>query len=151
MTPASKAAAVARFQNNKDCRLFIASDAGAFGVDLPEANYLFNYDLVESAGKMDQRNARHVRAGSPHKKVFVVNYLMEGSVEERPSRGSPSNARSPRPSSTASSEGPRRASSRTTSTRSRSSWRTWALNRRTKPLSVVRARLASKKPVVLTK
>jgi SNF2 family DNA or RNA helicase len=32
---------------------------------------------------MDQRNARHVRAGSKHKKVFVVNYLVEGSVEER--------------------------------------------------------------------
>ena len=83
MTASEKAAAVARFQENPDCRLFIASDAGAFGVDLPQANYLFNYDQVESAGKMDQRNARHVRAGSEHKKVFVVNYLVEGSVEER--------------------------------------------------------------------
>jgi SNF2 family DNA or RNA helicase len=83
MGPAEKAAAKARFQQNEDCRLFIASDAGAFGVDLPQANYLFNFDLVESAGKMDQRNARHVRAGSKHKNVFVVNYLVEGSVEER--------------------------------------------------------------------
>jgi SNF2 family DNA or RNA helicase len=83
MGPSDKAAAKARFQQNEDCRLFIASDAGAFGVDLPQANYLFNYDLVESAGKMDQRNARHVRAGSKHKKVFVVNYLVAGSIEER--------------------------------------------------------------------
>lgn len=83
MNTSEKAAARARFQDNPDCRLFIASDAGAFGVDLPQANYLFNYDLVESAGKMDQRNARHVRAGSKHKKVFVVNYLVEGSTEER--------------------------------------------------------------------
>lgn len=83
MSTTDKAAAKARFQQNEDCRLFIASDAGAFGVDLPQANYLFNYDLVESAGKMDQRNARHVRAGSLHKKVYVVNYLVEGSIEER--------------------------------------------------------------------
>lgn len=83
MTPADKAAAKARFQNNPECRLFIATDAGAFGVDLPQANYLINYDQVESAGKMDQRNARHVRAGSKHKKVFVINYLADGTVEER--------------------------------------------------------------------
>lgn len=83
MTAPQKAAAKARFQNNPDCRLFIATDAGAFGVDLPQANYLMNFDLVESAGKMDQRNARHVRAGSKHEKVFVINYLIDGSVEER--------------------------------------------------------------------
>lgn len=83
MNPSAKAAAVARFQEDPDCRLFIASDAGAFGVDLPQANYLFNYDQVESAGKMDQRNGRHVRAGSKHSKVYIVNYLMEGTVEER--------------------------------------------------------------------
>lgn len=83
MSVSQKAEAKARFQNNKDCRLFISSDAGAFGVDLPQANYLFNYDQVESAGKMDQRGGRHVRAGSKHSKVFIVNYLVEGSVEER--------------------------------------------------------------------
>lgn len=83
MTAPQKAAAKARFQNNEDCRLFIATDAGAFGVDLPQANYLMNFDQVESAGKMDQRNARHVRAGSKHKNVYVINYLMDGTVEER--------------------------------------------------------------------
>lgn len=83
MSSGEKTAAKVRFQNNPDCRLFIASDAAAFGVDLPQANYLINYDLVESAGKMDQRNARHVRAGSSHKSVYVINYLVEGSVEER--------------------------------------------------------------------
>ena len=83
MTASAKTAAKVRFQENPDCRLFIATDAAAFGVDLPEANWLLNYDLVDSAGKMDQRNARHVRAGSKHENVFVVNYLMDGTVEER--------------------------------------------------------------------
>jgi len=83
LTAAGKAAAKARFQNNSECRVFLSSDAGGYGVDLPQANYLINYDLAESAGKMDQRNARHVRAGSEFEHVFVVNYLVEGSIEER--------------------------------------------------------------------
>lgn len=83
MSPHEKAAAKARFQQRPECRIFIASDAGGYGVDLPEANYLINVDLAESAGKMDQRNARHVRAGSAHDNVYVVNYLVEGSIEER--------------------------------------------------------------------
>lgn len=83
MNVAQKAEAKARYQQNPDCRVFIATDAGRYGVDLPQANYLINFDLAESAGKMDQGNARHVRAGSKHKNVFVINYLIEGSIEER--------------------------------------------------------------------
>lgn len=83
MTTTAKEAAKTRFQSNPDCRLFIATDAGAYGVDLPQANYLINYDLVDSAGKMDQRGSRHVRAGSKHDNVFVINYLVDGSIEER--------------------------------------------------------------------
>lgn len=82
MSATEKAGAAAQFQQDPDCRLFIASDAGAFGVDLPQANYLINYDLVQSAGKMDQRNARHVRAGSEHSEVHVINLLVEDSTEE---------------------------------------------------------------------
>lgn len=82
MTPTEKAAAATRFQQDPECRIFIASDAGAFGVDLPQANYLINYDLVQSAGKMDQRNARHVRAGSTHDEVYVINLLTENSIEQ---------------------------------------------------------------------
>jgi SNF2 family DNA or RNA helicase len=83
LTATGKAAAKARFQNNEDCRLFLSSDAGGYGVDLPQANYLINYDLAHSAGTMDQRNARHVRAGSGFDLVYVMNFLVEGSIEER--------------------------------------------------------------------
>ena len=83
MSASEKAAAKARFQQRPECRLFLASDAGGYGVDLPQANYLINFDQAESAGKMDQRNARHVRAGSKHEKVFVIDYLCEGTVDER--------------------------------------------------------------------
>lgn len=83
MNVKQKAAAQTRFQTEPDVRLFISSDAGGYGVDLPQANYLINVDLAWSAGKMDQRNGRHVRVGSLHKQVYILNYLIEGSIEER--------------------------------------------------------------------
>lgn len=83
MSVKQKAAARVRFQTEPHVRLFISSDAGGYGVDLPQANYLINYDLAWSAGKMDQRNSRHVRVGSTHEKVYVINYLIANSIEER--------------------------------------------------------------------
>lgn len=83
MSVKQKAAARVQFQSDPDCRLFVSSDSGGYGVDLPQANYLINFDLAWSAGKMDQRNSRHVRVGSTHEKVHVINYLVAGSIEER--------------------------------------------------------------------
>ena len=83
MSVKQKATAQARFQTEPHVRLFVSSDAGGYGVDLPQANYLINFDLAWSAGKMDQRNGRHVRVGSLHEKVYVLNYLIENSIEER--------------------------------------------------------------------
>lgn len=82
MSVADKEAAKMRFKRDPDVRVFLSSDAGGMGVDLPEANYLLNVDLPDSAGKSDQRNNRHVRASSTWDEVFIVNYLVEGSVEE---------------------------------------------------------------------
>lgn len=83
MNLAARTAAKARFQNNPECRIFIASDAGAYGVDLPQANYLINADFVYSAGKMDQRDSRHIRTGSLHNKVYVINLIADGSIDEQ--------------------------------------------------------------------
>ena len=83
MSVKAKAAARVEFQTDPDVRLFISSDAGGYGVDLPQANYLINVDLAWSAGKMDQRNGRHVRVGSKHEHVYILNYLIENSIEER--------------------------------------------------------------------
>ena len=40
MTSAEKDAAKQKFTQNKETRLFLSSDAGGYGVDLPQANYL---------------------------------------------------------------------------------------------------------------
>lgn len=83
MNAKQKDTAKTRFQTQPDVRVFLSSDAGGYGVDLPEANYLANYDLPWSAGKLDQRNARIVRLSSTWESVSVTSFLMRGSIEER--------------------------------------------------------------------
>lgn len=72
-----------KFQTDDNVRLFLSSDAGGYGVDLPQANYLISYDLPWSAGKLDQREARIIRLSSTHPHVTVVSFVMKGSIEER--------------------------------------------------------------------
>jgi SNF2 family DNA or RNA helicase len=71
-----------RFTDEPDVRLFLSSDAGGYGVDLPMANFLISYDLPWSAGKWDQRNARIIRLSSEFPEVTLISMLMTGSIEE---------------------------------------------------------------------
>jgi SNF2 family DNA or RNA helicase len=72
-----------RFATEQCVRLFLSSDAGGYGVDLPQANYLISYDLPWSAGKLDQREARIIRLSSEHPHVTITSFVMKGSIEER--------------------------------------------------------------------
>ena len=72
-----------KFLNDPECRVFISSDAGGYGVDLPNANLLINYDLPWSAGLAVQRNGRIKRASSRWPTITIQDLLMEGSIEER--------------------------------------------------------------------
>lgn len=72
-----------RFATEPSVRLFLSSDAGGYGVDLPQANYLISYDLPWSAGKLDQREARIIRLSSEHPHVTITSFVMKGSIEER--------------------------------------------------------------------
>ena len=83
MSPKEKDSAKQTFMDDPECRLFLSSDAGGYGVDLPNANYLISYDLPWSAGKLDQRNARIIRLSSEFDKVTLLYMLMHGSIEER--------------------------------------------------------------------
>jgi SNF2 family DNA or RNA helicase len=71
------------FQNEPNVRVFLSSDAGGYGVDLPQASILVNYNLPWSAGTALQRNSRIIRASSGHKQVRIERLLIEGSVEVR--------------------------------------------------------------------
>lgn len=71
------------FNNDPSIRVLVSSDAGGYGVDLPAANLLINYDLPWSSGAATQRNGRIQRASSTWKTIVIQDILISGSVEER--------------------------------------------------------------------
>lgn len=77
----AKADSIAAFRNDPKTRVFLSSDAGGYGLDLPEAQYLINADIPYSAGKSKQRDTRHRRASSEFEEVYVENYLIKDSLE----------------------------------------------------------------------
>ena len=83
MSSTEKDTAKQKFSQDRNTRLFLSSDAGGYGVDLPQANYLISYDLPWSAGKLDQREARIIRLSSLHPHVTIASFVMKGSIEER--------------------------------------------------------------------
>ena len=64
-------------------RVLVSSDAGGYGVDLPAANLLVNYDLPWSSGGATQRNGRIMRASSKWPSIVIQDFLIDGSVEVR--------------------------------------------------------------------
>lgn len=82
MSATEKERAKQEFKTDPHTRVFLSSDAGGMGVDLPEANYLINYNHPWSAGKADQRNSRHIRAGSKWDEVWVLNFIVRDSIED---------------------------------------------------------------------
>ena len=83
MNANQKEQAKTEFQTSKEVRVLISSDAGGYGVDLPQANLLVNYDLPWSSGTAVQRNSRIRRASSTWEHVMIQDFLMLGSIEER--------------------------------------------------------------------
>ena len=71
-----------QFQTDPKTRLFISSDAGGYGVDLPQANVLINYDLPWQAGALDQRNARPRRVSSTWEYIVIEQAMVRDSLEE---------------------------------------------------------------------
>jgi SNF2 family DNA or RNA helicase len=75
--------AVLKFQTDPGTRVFVSTDAGGYGLDLPQANLLVNFDLPWQAGLLKQRNARIRRASSEWKHVVVQDFVVEETIEER--------------------------------------------------------------------
>lgn len=83
MNAKEKETAKESFQSHPDIRVLISSDAGGYGVDLPQANLLVNYDQPWSAGLAVQRNGRIQRTSSNWTTITIQDILVEDSIEER--------------------------------------------------------------------
>ncbi|MFT5084379.1 MAG: SNF2 family DNA or RNA helicase [Lentisphaeria bacterium] len=72
---------VQRFQQNPDCRLFLATNAGATGLNLQAANTVINVDLPWNPALLEQRIARAHRMGQKQA-VQVYIFVTEQTLEE---------------------------------------------------------------------
>jgi len=83
MTAEARDRSKEQFASDPSTRLFLSSDAGGVGLDLPMANFLISYDLPWSGGAYAQRRSRIIRLSSKFPEVTVISMLMSDSVEER--------------------------------------------------------------------
>jgi SNF2 family DNA or RNA helicase len=83
MNAKEKEDAKVRFQTLPEIRVLVSSDAGGYGVDLPQANLLVNYDQPWSAGLAVQRNGRINRTSSTWPTITIQDILIRDSIEQR--------------------------------------------------------------------
>lgn len=65
------------FKKYKDKSILILGDSSIYGVDIPEASMLINFDILWNPAKMEQRNARIHRISSKHN-IKIINLISEG-------------------------------------------------------------------------
>jgi SNF2 family DNA or RNA helicase len=83
MNAVKKEDAKVKFQTRSHIRVLVSSDAGGYGVDLPQANLLLNYDQPWSAGLSVQRNGRINRTSSEWTSITIQDILIKESIEQR--------------------------------------------------------------------
>ena len=74
---------IERFNGDPACRVFLSSDAGAYGIDLNQGSHLVNYDLPWSAGTLAQRVSRIDRTSSAFDQIRVIYMYGHNTIEER--------------------------------------------------------------------
>jgi len=75
--------AIQSFNTDPQCRIFLSSDAGAYGVDLNQGSHLVSYDLPWSGGALAQRVARIDRTNSAFSSIQIAYMYGQGTIEER--------------------------------------------------------------------
>lgn len=73
---------IVQFNTDHTTRVFLSSDAGAYGVNLDAGSHLISYDLPWSAGSYAQRVSRIDRLSSIHDTIFVDSLYTAGTIEE---------------------------------------------------------------------
>jgi superfamily II DNA or RNA helicase len=71
---------IARFKEERDCRVFLSTDAGGVGLNLQNASAVFNMDLPWNPAVLEQRIGRVHRLGQANP-VHVINFVSQGTIE----------------------------------------------------------------------
>ena len=71
------------FLERVDIPILLTSEVGGEGIDLQVASVLFNYDLPWNPMVVEQRIGRIDRIGQEAKRLVILNFVVEDSIEER--------------------------------------------------------------------
>ena len=75
--------AIDDFLERADVPVLLTSEVGGEGIDLQAASVLFNYDLPWNPMVVEQRIGRIDRIGQQAKRLVILNFVVENSIEER--------------------------------------------------------------------
>lgn len=79
---AKRKSLIDNFTEDRNCRVFLSTDAGSTGLNLQAASYIINMDLPWNPAVLEQRIARIHRMGQK-KKIQVLNFVSAGTIEEQ--------------------------------------------------------------------
>jgi SNF2 family DNA or RNA helicase len=71
------------FLERSDVPLLLTSEVGGEGIDLQKACVVINYDLPWNPMVVEQRIGRVDRIGQESPIIYIINFVVEHSVEER--------------------------------------------------------------------
>ena len=72
---------IEEFENNKDCKVFLSTDAGGTGLNLQVADTIINFEIPWNPAKKNQRIGRIDRIGQLNDKLTVINLITRNSIE----------------------------------------------------------------------
>jgi len=75
--------AIARFRENPDTWILLASEVASEGVDLQFASFLINYDLPWNPMRVEQRVGRIDRIGQKEDRILIQNYFYADTLDDR--------------------------------------------------------------------
>jgi len=76
-----RGAIIVEFEQNPECNILLASEAGGAGLNLQVADTVINFELPWNPAKKNQRIGRIDRIGQKHKTLNVYNLITSGSFE----------------------------------------------------------------------
>ncbi len=69
------------FETEKDCKVFLSTEAGGAGLNLQFADTLINFEIPWNPAKKSQRIGRIDRIGQKSKKLHIFNLICKDSIE----------------------------------------------------------------------
>jgi superfamily II DNA or RNA helicase len=74
---------IADFSKPDGPTVLLSSEVGSEGIDLQFSRFVVNYDLPWNPMRVEQRIGRLDRLGQEHDRIFIVNFILEDTIEGR--------------------------------------------------------------------